>query len=213
LDEAADISQALGERLEWARCLVNKAIATIYSGQPESAVVTLDKAIPLIGSADPRLLFAAHHDLIVCYLEAGRLKEALALVPQARSLGEELKDELLSLRILWQEGRILSELGLLEQAEAQFVRSREGFIEQDLSYPAALVSLDLAAVYIKLGLSAQVRRTIADVLPIFNSLQLGRELLASLIQLQQASDQSNALQLIRTLSWELRAGPKLHPSD
>jgi tetratricopeptide (TPR) repeat protein len=213
LDEAIEISQDLGDRLELAKTLVNKGIAAVYSGDPDTAIGVLDRAIPLIGSADSHLLFAAHHDLIVCYLEAGRLKEALALVPRARSIGEAIDDELFLLRVLWQEGRILCELGLLEEAESQFARAREGFIEHDLAYPAALVSLDLTAVYVKLGLAAEVRRTIADILPIFSSLQISRELLASVIRLQQTESQHQALELIRSVSWQLRAGPKLHPSD
>ena len=212
LEEAEGLCQETGNQAILAESLICKAIAWVYSGDPEKAIWTLNKAILLVDPADQRLLFTAHHNLITCYLEAGRLQEALALVAQARSLGEQIRDELLNLRLIWQEGRILNELGLLEEAEAQFSRARDGFLERDLSYEGAVVSLDLTAVYVKLGLHAEVRRTIGDILPIFSSLRVGRELLASLIQLQQAEDQTQALQLIRALSRELVAGPKLPPS-
>lgn len=194
------------------QCLLRRALATVYAGEPEPAIQILNQAIPLIDSNDHHLLFAAYHNLIYCYIEAGRLQEGLALVAQTRNLIGEVHDELLSVRVIWQEGRILCELGLLEEAEAQFCRARDSFTERDLAYDAALVSLDLTAVYVKLGLHAEVRRTIGDILPIFSSLRVGRELLASLIQLQQAEDQTQALQLIRALSRELVAGPKLPPS-
>ena len=212
LDEAARIARDLGMRSELAWYLSNRALATVYSGDPETAIHILDEAMPLIDPAEPHLLVAIYHNLIYCYVEAGRLQEALALMPRTRSVGEEIEDELLGLRLLWQEARILCELGLLEEAEAQFSCARDGFLERDLSYEAAVVSLDLTAVYVKLGLHTEVRRTIGDILPIFSSLRVGRELLASLIQLQQAEDQTQALQLIRALSRELVAGPKLPPS-
>jgi tetratricopeptide (TPR) repeat protein len=212
LDDAARIARDLGMRRELARYLSNRALATVYSGDPETAIHILDEALPLVDRAELRLLATVYHNLIFCYVEAGQLQEALALVPRTRSVGEEIHDVLLGLRLLWQEARILCELGLLEEAEAQFSRARDGFLERDLAYDAALVSLDLTAVYVKLGLHAEVRRTVADILPIFSSLRVGRELLASLIQLQQAEDQTQALQLIRTLSRELVAGPKLPPS-
>ncbi len=212
LDQAIVACREIGESKLLPSCLIRKAIATVYSGDPHSSIALLDQAIPLIEPSDQRLLLAALHNLIFSYVEAGRLQEALALFPQAKSLSDEIRDELANLRLIWQEGKILFELDLLEEAEARFSRARTGFTERDLAYPAAVVSLDLAAVYIRLGLSSQTRRIVADVLPIFSSLQVGRDLLASLIELQKADDQAAALQLIRTVSRELVAGPKLPSS-
>ncbi len=209
MDEACAIARSLGDRTELAKCFVKKAIATVYSGEPELAIRILDDAIPLIDGRDHRLLFAAFNNLGYCYLEAGRLQEALAVLPQARELAHQVGDELVVLRVIWQEAKILYELGMLEEAEALFSRARDGFVERDLAYEAAVVSLDLAAIYLRLGLIAEVRRTVADVLPFFSSIGVRREVLASLIQLQQAEDQTKALELIRTVSRELASGPKL----
>jgi tetratricopeptide (TPR) repeat protein len=209
LDEACAIARNLGNQTELAKCSVNKAIAAVYSGEPVLAIQILDDAIPLIDGRDHRLLFAAFNSLGYCYLEAGRLQEALAILPQARELAHRVGDELVVLRVMWQEAKILYELGLLEEAEALFSRTRDGFVERDLAYEVAVVSLDLAAIYLRLGLIAEVRRTVADILPFFSSIGVRRELLASLIQLQQAEDQTKALELIRTVSRELVSGPKL----
>ncbi len=102
----------------------------------------------------------------------------------------------------------MSELGRLQEAEAKFSCVLEGFIERDLAYEAAVVSLDIAAIDLKLGRTAEVKRRLGDLLPIFRSLGVRSELLASLIQLQQAEDQSKVLKLIRRLSRELTAGPR-----
>lgn len=212
LVEAEAICHREGALGALPQCLLRRALATVYSGDPELAIQLLDQAIPLIDARDHHLLFAAYHNLIYCYIEAGRLQEGLALVAQTRNLSGGVRDDLLGVRVIWLEGRILCELGLLEEAEAQFCRARDSFTERDLGYDAALVALELTAVYVKLGLHVEVRRTIADILPIFSSLRVARELLASLVQLQQSEDQTQTLQLIRALSRELIAGPKLPPS-
>jgi tetratricopeptide (TPR) repeat protein len=212
LDKAIATCHEMGDSRLLSGCLIRKAIANVYAGDPQSSIGLLHQAVPLIEPSDQRLLLAALHNLIFSYIEAGRLQEALALFPEAKSLSDEIHDELANLRLLWQEGKILFELDLLEEAEALFSRARIGFTERDLAYPAAVVSLDLAAVYLRLGLSSEVRRIVADVLPIFSSLQVGRDLLASLIELQKADDQNTALQLIRSVARRLAAGPKVPSS-
>lgn len=212
LDEAGGIAREIGDQTRLAKCLLSKAIATVYLGEPQLAIGILDDAIRLLDNSDPHLLFAAFNNLGYCYLEAGRLQEALAVLPQTRELALQIGDDIHILRVTWQEAKILYELDLLEEAEAQFARARDGFIERDLAYEAAVVSLDLVAIYLRLGLTTEVRRTVADVLPFFKSLNVGRELMASLIQLQQAEDQTRALQLIRAISSELVALPKLPAS-
>lgn len=209
MEEACAIARTLGDQVGLAKCLVKQATVAVYSGEAALAIRLLDDAIPLVDPKDQRLLFAAFNNLSYCYLEAGRLQEALAVLPQAKDLAHQVGDRLVVLRVIWQEAKILSELGLLEEAEALFAQAREGFLEHDLAYEAAVVSLDLAAIYLKLGLFVEVRRTVADVMPFFGALGVRRELLASLLQLQQSEDQTIALQLLATVSRELIAGAKL----
>jgi hypothetical protein len=49
------------------------------------------------------------------------------------------------------------------------------------------VSLDLAEVYKKAGLSDKLRRTVAEALPVFKALRVSRETLAALLRLQDAA--------------------------
>jgi len=51
-----------------------------------------------------------------------------------------------------------------------------------------VICLDLGEVYWKLGQLDQLRRTIAQAVPIFRSLRVEREVLASLLRLQQAAE-------------------------
>jgi hypothetical protein len=78
----------------------------------------------------------------------------------------------------------------------------------ELLYEVALVSLDLSAVYLKLGETGKLQENVAQMVPIFTSLGVDREVLAALLQLQQAEQQSRqAFELIRFLSSRLEEMP------
>jgi tetratricopeptide (TPR) repeat protein len=201
-DEAEQICQALGETHLLSVAMLQKAIAALYSGEAEQAVRVLTKAIPLIDNeADSHLLFAACHNLISCYIELDRPDYALMLYDEARELYQEFNDPLLLLRATWQEGRLLRDLGHLRGAETALLRARKGYQEGKLIYEVALVSLDLASVYVKLGRVEEVKRTVMTTVPIFHALRAKVETLAALLQLQQVADQEQqALELIRALN-------------
>jgi tetratricopeptide (TPR) repeat protein len=187
-EEAGRIYRESGNRHELSGTMVQKAIAILYSGEAESAADVLQRAIPLIDrDEDPYIFLAAHHNLARCYIDLDRPEETLALFVEAKPLYQECKDPLILLRATWQEGQLLREIGHLRNAKAALLHARQGFTEQGLAYETALVSLDLADVYDKLGMPDELRQTIAEAMPIFRSMRVGREVLASLLRLRQTA--------------------------
>lgn len=208
-EEAGEIYKDIEDDHAFASTLVQKAIALLYSGETEEAVRTLNQAIPRIDDArDPHLLLAACHNLVRCYADLGRPEHALSIFSEMRELYRRFDDPLIRLRSAWQEALLLRDLGHLRAAETALLELRQGFVDRELLYEAALVSLDLASVYVKLRAEAELRQTVSETVPIFRALGVGRELLASLLQLQQLSHQTRqALDLLRSLNSRIEKLP------
>ncbi|MDP9120347.1 MAG: tetratricopeptide repeat protein [Acidobacteriota bacterium] len=212
LDEAIVIYREFGDHHALARTMVSKATTLLYATEPEKAVHILTRAIPLIDyEEDPHLLLAACHNLVRCYIDLDRPEQALSLYSETRDLYRELDDSLILLRAQWQEGQLLRDLGRLANAESALLRARKGFVERGLAYEVAVISLDLAAVYVKLGSTEDLKQTVVEAIPILRALQVDRETLAALLQLQQVTDQeAQALDLIRLISSRLEQMPNRH---
>jgi tetratricopeptide (TPR) repeat protein len=214
-DEAADefrsaiaICRQIGDVESEASALINLAITYIYAGEAEAAIAPLQRCQEIVDlQQHPRLRWAANIALVRCYLDLAEPRRAHALWHESESLFADCQDELILLRRQWLLGWSERELGELQAAEIRLREVRDGFVQHGLRMESALVSLDLASIYLRQRRPADVVRTVREIIPICQSLGWNQELLASLRQLAAAArDMAAGLRLVKQISQTVERG-------
>jgi len=197
--------EAGSERLE-ARSLLTLAKVLGDSGQTEAGLRTVRRSIELLEHQDePWLSLTAHMQLAGFLDDSGRAEEAHAVVPELRRLVHRAGNRLDRLRVLWLEGQIQRSLGHFELAEEALKQVRSGFVEAEIGYEVALASLDLAALYLETGRTAEVKELAAEMLPQFAARQIHREALAAIALFEQAARKERAtLALVQEISSKVK---------
>jgi tetratricopeptide (TPR) repeat protein len=184
---AISISFYTEEARPAARAIVGLSLVEMYRGEPERALLLLERAARLIDpEEDERLHNCIRFNRAHCLVETGRMLEAQALL--ARSPGIfRIPDEAFRLRLRWLEARIALALGRGAEAAALLDEVRQGFVRRENGYDAAQASLELAALHARLGKMEAARRFAEEAQPIFQSLGIVRDSLAASIVVRLAS--------------------------
>ena len=154
---------------------------------------------------DPRLALVARHNLIHSLFESGERQEALSILEDTRASHRALNNPVDLIRFQWLEGKIALDLEDLGAAESSFVEAKRYFVEQGMAYDAALVSLDLAMVYLKRARIAELKVLAAEMVTIFRALGIPREVLAALaffnkaLEIEQTATVGLLQELLETL--------------
>jgi tetratricopeptide (TPR) repeat protein len=216
LDEVIAIYRKTREHHLEGRALISKALIHDYASEPAQAVPLLFDALSKIDrQQEPRLLFTILQNLTLSLVTLGEFGQAATVLPQARQTALELGTADDMTRSLWVEG--LLDLGTqrFSDAERKLWSVRDRYIEMGIGYNAALVSLDLAKVYLMQGRTAETRRLAAEMHPIFVSRDVQREAIAALLVFQQAAERESAsLRLVDEVIRSIRraqAGPAPQP--
>ncbi len=206
LDDAIALYREVNEPHFQGRCLVTKGLVLQYANVTEEAAACFRGSLFLLHRLEePRLVLAAHYGLIHCLHDSGRFADALTLIAEARPLWRESGSRLDLVRLCWLEGKVADGLGRAEEAEATLLEVRGEFERQGIAYDAALVSLDLAAVYARQGRLADTKRLAEAMLPIFQSREVHREALAALIVFRRAAEREQlTLSLVDEIAAYLR---------
>lgn len=90
-------------------------------------------------------------------------------------------------------------------AHRLYRQTREGFIAHQIAYDTAMVSLDLAILYLREGRLADVQHLAEEMLPIFQAQSVDRETIAALRLFQEAAyRQELTAEKVRELAASLR---------
>ncbi len=176
LTQAYDLYLQLGERHLAGRVLVGRATIFYADGNPFESVRCLERAIAMLDQEhDPQLAVVAFQALAEALTESGDYRRAGELLLERGFRQAFASQPIGLLRLRWVEGKVHAGLGRLKRAERILRKVREGFLEQDLTYNAALVGLDLASVWLRQGKAEPVKILAEEMLATFESLEIRSE--------------------------------------
>ena len=181
--------------------LVNRAGALALLGDYDGATAALRRAEPLIdANQEPRLLFGLKFQLLSILCHLGHFAEAEENLPKIRVLAERLGQALDIVRTRWIEGWVASGLGRREEAVAALEQVSRDFSSREIPFDAALATLELAALYLEEGHTAEVRRLALALAWIFKAEAVHRSALAALRLFYDAAEkESVTVELVRRI--------------
>jgi tetratricopeptide (TPR) repeat protein len=193
LDLAYRLYRRHGDLHDAGRALITKGLHTGYTGDPEEGIRLIARGLRRVErDRDARLVFQALHNILLFRVELGEFRTARLQLWEMRPLYARHADRIAQVKLRWVEGKIFVGLGDLARAEAALRQAKEAFEAEGLTYDGALISFDLAAVWLRQGKAAEVHRLASEMLDTFRARYIAREALASLLMLRDAAGRNEA---------------------
>lgn len=185
VEEAKAIRRRFAVRHELAAGDVLQALVFNDAGEPEQSARLLESATPWLDpEEDESLPIAALINLAHTYRLLEQPRRALALIRENRPSRREKTPKALRLKLEWQEGMLLADLGFPLEAERILAGMRAGFIEQRRDHGIVLATADLVRVQLELGKRQAAERETAAMSARFETWTGGPEVLQALHELQ-----------------------------
>jgi tetratricopeptide (TPR) repeat protein len=186
LDEAVLLYRSAGERVPLARVLMQRAIVERREGRSGAAVATQQEVLTLLDpERDRELHLMGVANLALYLVELERWSEARELMAAHQEALEEASLwQTANVRIL--RSRLARAGGSADEAERLLLEARADLIAREDPLRAAVVSLDLAVIYLEQGRTAELRRMARLMETIFESQDLHDEAMAALLLFRQA---------------------------
>jgi len=187
LSRAAMLYRLIGDQPGIGRVLLILASTYNLQGLTSRAIETVEAALKQIKRAsEPRLFLFARHNLALYLTEADRPLDAADIVAADMGLYREFPDKQTQLHLSWLYGKIAMGLEDYANAEEAFLSAQRGFMAEGMGYDAALVSLDLALLYLRQRRTRELQELVEAAVPIFASQDIHREAAAALMLFQDA---------------------------
>ena len=185
--EAVEIAGAAGDRHVRGRCLYNQAIAFRLLERYREALDDLHVAAMLLDiEREPRLGLITLLELARCSEAASHLDAALAFLDRAERGWIRFMNAGDRIRASWTRGRIHAAAGELIRARSHYAQARQGFVELDYPFDAALVTLELAATLAEEGRFAEVGELAGEILDVFRAVGVEKEARTAVHLLREA---------------------------
>jgi tetratricopeptide (TPR) repeat protein len=212
LDQAAQVAPPTGSVR--ARLLCKRSNALERLGDSEGSIAALRRALAVIDpEAEPGLFCMLLFNLMDTLCSTGRATEAAERLPELRRLQAQLGNGLNQIRLRWLEGKIDAGLGRVEPAVEALSWVRAAFAQKDLRYDEAQAGMELARLYLAQRRTADVKRLVLLMAPVFKAQGVPEEARKALDLFRQAVEQESATPELagRVVSylWRVQLDPDL----
>ncbi|HSG38877.1 MAG TPA: hypothetical protein VLE27_04500 [Thermoanaerobaculia bacterium] len=179
----------LGDLHLAGRALLTKAIYVHYNGQPEQAIDINETGRTLIEvRREPDLEFRAIHNQIWFLVACGRFREAKKELLRNRAVLEKMVGRVSAIKLRWLQGQIRAGLDEWKSAEIALLEVKEGFERLELGLAAALVSLELAFLWMRQNRLTETEELVRETFEVFSSLKIHREAIGAMQVLNEARE-------------------------
>jgi tetratricopeptide (TPR) repeat protein len=158
-----DTLEAFGELGE---TLVEEAWLRHRELDPESARSIFQAALGFLDTKERPRVLCARWGLALSAADLGRPAEALEILAESREIVERLADPTEKLRDLWIEAQVAERSAGFEKAAEILRRVVTGLLMEGAIYDAALAALELARLYVELGLPEELKKLRAEIMPL-----------------------------------------------
>jgi tetratricopeptide (TPR) repeat protein len=191
LDQAAEVAPRTGPIR--ARLLCKRSNALERMGDLTGSIAALREALAEIDrEAEPHLLCLLQSNLAERLTCVGQAAEAAEMLPELRRLQAQLGNGLNRIRLRWLEAKIEAGLGQLDRAIEALSWVRAAFAQEDVRYDEAQAGMELAGLYLKKGRTAEVKRLVLQMEPVFRAKGVHAEAKKALDLFRRAVHQENA---------------------
>lgn len=187
LVRAVNLYGLTGTKDEAAQPLITLGLLYYDRGDYKQATEVTRVAVEMMSpKEDPRSYLCARHNLALFLTEVGDFSAAGEILHEDAGLYRKFPDLWTSLRQTWLTGKIAWGLGDLAEAERLLGEVRNGFILQNIGYDAAMVSLDLALIYVQQRRMPELKQLADEMHQIFGAGDVHREAVAALLLFEDA---------------------------
>lgn len=166
------------------RALVKQGNMAAWEGLPSQALRLILRGFDLLDpNQDSQLVIQTLWNMLATLVDAGRFRSARRLLWRSRSVYVGVVEPH---RLRWLEAKIFAGLADFPRAETAFQQARAGFAERGQVYPAALVGLDLAALWVRQHRIKDVFDLAEEMVITFRALRIAREAVVALLILKRA---------------------------
>lgn len=188
LESALALYQVLGDAQNLARIFINLGNLHHLLGDPAAAADAHRAACQnLDPETETRLYLAARLNYAFDLQELGESTRARDVLDHELELYDTSTDPLLITRVSWLRARLAVEFGHPEEAERRYLELRDQFAAREHGFHAALVSVELASLYLQQGRFSELEETARQAVQLFQAHAVHQRALAALLLLYDAA--------------------------